>query len=387
MKMNEPRGTPLKKWDYRSWFIKLLCMLCFLLTFCIGVLRNWSTELPKQIMLDNRSVYVVLTAAHLKLGSDGSTRLRIIAHNLEMLLPLNNSLTMEMTKSILIVSHDGSRTDAQSFVDKWLKEGGKRLVTHVFWEPNDPVKVDLAKWVVPLRMMKQALASNAVRRVILINDSFLLVRKVPELLEERGDVLGLVWTGPTKDIKRHIQSYLRSLSARGILAFMDYYEKESKSLASVSQVIRKFEIYLGWAPTAVQVLYDAVVNGHPDSDAAQRELLPKGFPAIKLKKYHSPQDPWINQDKKSRPLVSPYFSEDIYRKSNHDLNHLSDKQLRNHFTSFGWEEGRVYSTLPLQIKGWLREFLVAQEANSTLAILEEHLQSINIEHNMAQRTI
>ena len=216
-----------------------------------------------------------------------------------------------------------------------------------------------------------------IRRVILINDSFVLIRKVPELFESRGDVLGLVWTGPPSDPNTHIQSYLRSLSATGALAFLNYCEKEIKSAVSVSQVIRKFETYLGWSPSGVQSLYEAAECGHPDSDDAQRELLPKGYPAIKLKKYHVPDDPWLQLDPESRPDISPSFSENVYRKSNHDLNHMSDKQLRNHFASHGWQEGRVYSNLPLKIKPWLGEFLVSRGAHSALEIFKDHLQVLN----------
>ena len=77
-------------------------------------------------------------------------------------------------------------------------------------------------------------------------------------------------------------------------------------------------------------------------------------------------------------MLSPSFSTDVYRKSNHDLNHMSDKQLRDHFSAHGWQEGRIYSNLPLRIKPWLEDFLTGRRAHKALKILESHLKALNI---------
>lgn len=73
---------------------------------------------------------------------------------------------------------------------------------------------------------------------------------------------------------------------------------------------------------------------------------------------------------------------------NHDLNYLSDSDLERHFAGDGKNEDRIYSsTLPLVIKGWLREVLMKKidggaEKNksseeSTIAILEDYLAALN----------
>ena len=68
---------------------------------------------------------------------------------------------------------------------------------------------------------------------------------------------------------------------------------------------------------------------------------------------------------------------------NHDLNHLSDEDLEKHFVEWGKNEDRIYSTLPLVIKDWLRKELMKEEQNnsdqkdSTFGILEDYLAALN----------
>ena len=68
---------------------------------------------------------------------------------------------------------------------------------------------------------------------------------------------------------------------------------------------------------------------------------------------------------------------------NHDLNHLSESDLGKHFKENGYKEDRIYSTLPLVIKDWLREELMKMEGKgsnneySTIDILEDYLVALN----------
>ena len=68
---------------------------------------------------------------------------------------------------------------------------------------------------------------------------------------------------------------------------------------------------------------------------------------------------------------------------NHDLNHLSESDLEKHFKEDGYKEDRIYSTLPLVIKDWLREELMKMEGKgnnneySTIDILEDYLVALN----------
>ena len=71
---------------------------------------------------------------------------------------------------------------------------------------------------------------------------------------------------------------------------------------------------------------------------------------------------------------------------NHDLNHLSDERLKKHFAENGKNEDRIYSSLPLVIKSWLREELIKMESDgddhdgggeSTIDILEAYLAALN----------
>ena len=115
-------------------------------------------------------------------------------------------------------------------------------------------------------------------------------------------------------------------------------------------------------------------------------LIPKGYPAIKLKKFFVTDDPWLSEPESSRSRLPPSFSASIYKRMNHDLNHLSDQDLEKHFAEDGKNEDRIYSSLPLVIKSWLREELVKMEGDgedhdgggeSTIAILEAYLEALN----------
>ena len=76
----------------------------------------------------------------------------------------------------------------------------------------------------------------------------------------------------------------------------------------------------------VSAIYE-FAGAHPDTDTAQKVLLPLGYPAIKLKKFFVTDDPWLYMNETSRPELPPSFSAITYKKMNHDLNHLSGSDL------------------------------------------------------------
>ena len=62
------------------------------------------------------------------------------------------------------------------------------------------------------------------------------------------------------------------------------------------------------------------------------------------------------------------------------MNHLSESDLEKHFAEDGKNEDRIYSTLPLVIKGWLKEELSSIEGEggeSSIRILEDYLEAEN----------
>ena len=101
-----------------------------------------------------------------------------------------------------------------------------------------------------------------------------------------------------------------------------------------------------------------------------------------MKKFFVTNDPWLLEDGTTRSPLPPSFSSAIYKAMNHDLNHLSEEDLEKHFVEWGKNEDRIYSTLPLVIKDWLREELMKEEQNSdqkdsTFGILEDYLAALN----------
>lgn len=109
-----------------------------------------------------------------------------------------------------------------------------------------------------------------------------------------------------------------------------------------------------------------------------KALVPKGYPAIKLKKFFVTDDPWLSEPETTRSKLPPSFSATIYKRMNHDLNYLSDEDAEKHFAEDGKNEDRIYSSLPLVIKGWLREELMKMGGEeSTIAILEAYLAALN----------
>jgi hypothetical protein len=350
---------------------------------------------------------VILVASHLRIR-DGQLRLRIIEHNLRMLSSSSSSTPSSSSSSgvvdsslprrecVLIFSIDDKDGDAiRSMVDDWRNStiassaALSGMISGVMYVPNDPVLVDASKWMRALYGILPRIRSDDAR-VMLMNDSFLLTRDVPEMWDETasGEVCGLAWTGDEKDPGRHIQSYVRTLSSCAVERFMAFYERNGKRVRNVNELITLFEVNLDWARRGgvgkggfrleggggdgggggkgygdadVSAIYD-YAGAHPDDDWAQRALLSRGYPAIKLKKFFVTDDPWLTANETSRPELPPTFSADVYRRTNHDLNHLSDSDLRRHFATSGKNEDRIYSgTLPLVMKGWMREELVRME--------------------------
>merc|ERR1711991_280389 len=95
----------LKPLKIIGYSVIILCVgaLCYL-----SIIGEWLQDSGADFTYGNLSA-VVLTAAHLKLGSEGTIRLNILAHILRMMLPVENVTAMAEVKSILIVSHDGAR--------------------------------------------------------------------------------------------------------------------------------------------------------------------------------------------------------------------------------------------------------------------------------------
>jgi hypothetical protein len=296
-------------------------------------------------------------------------------------------------------------------VDVWRNGTVAGFITDVMYVPNDAVLVDASKWMRALYdILPEIRRTNA--RVMLMNDSFLLTRDTPELWDDAcGEVCGLVWTADELDPARHIQSYMRTLSSCAVERYMLFYERSKGRVHNVNELIVLFEINLDWARRGkglrlgggrkddgsdadVSAIYD-YAGAHPDADKAQKVLMSQGYPAIKLKKYFVTDDPWLSMNETSRPQLPPSFSTVIYKKANHDLNHLSDSDLRKHFITYGKNEDRIYSgTLPLRMKGWLRKELIridgggnekdrrrergnANDGESTIEILESYLAAIN----------
>lgn len=456
----------------------------------------------------------ILVASHLRAGSDGQLRLRIIEHNLRMLSYSTSSsssraqlsssapeeedhataattmlaqgdneedfqLPKKKMECTLIFSLDENynatiRAMVQTWQNSILSSSNNNIISTsmniaILYVPNDNIMVDASKWMIalyPLLHSIQLLQQDS--RIMLMNDSFLLTRPTPELWNPTicGSVCGLVWTGPNdgSDPTRHIQSYIRTLDYCALLRYMDFYERNKKMVHNVNELIVLFEINLDWTHQEpegingrgssswwsnsllrgsssgksnggddrkednnrdVTALYE-YAGGHPDDEYAQHVLLRQNYPAIKLKKFFITDDPWLfavldKKDKanhnnitttlsevKEEENLPPSFSTTIYRRTNHDLNHLSDNDLCKHFRTSGKYENRIYSnTVPLVMKGWLRIELermmkeydyigvyssqaseeeedkwkggggVLRQADTTIAILDDYLVALN----------
>lgn len=307
---------------------------------------------------------LILTASHLR-SSDGELRLRIITHNLKLLFEEEAKLQPPL-KSIVIFSHDGDKSTLDT-IKHWKEQHGA-FVDEVKLVPNDAINVDVSKWMSVLDTTQNS-------DVMLINDSFLLLRPIPELWECNG-VCGLGWTAPKGDGSRHFQSYLRVLTTCEVDRYKSFYKLNSHS-KNVQELIQRLEVNLSWARNA-QALYE-YEGGHPDEDAVQKLLLHKGYPAIKLKKFFETNDSWLQLKQNGMgDRISPSLDLEVYRSKNHDLNHLSDKELENHFTNLGWKENRVYSKLPLVLKSWLeKELSTLPNQEEVMSILKDYLASLN----------
>jgi hypothetical protein len=402
---------------------------------CSSILPSSSSSSSSSSHESQSQSNIILVASHLRHGSDGQLRLRIIEHNLRLLSSSSrNTQSQSQLESILIFSLDENFTnEIHTMVNEWRHHIQQTIpavastITNIIYVPNDAILVDASKWMTALYdLLPKIRSSSSNARVMLMNDSFLLTRNTPELWDnnECGEVCGLAWTAPISDPTRHIQSYIRTLSSCAVERYMNFYERSKDSVHNVNELIVLFEINLDWARRRrrrrrrrwrgggggglkmqqssiggkgsnsgrdreedVSAIYE-YAGAHPDTDMAQKILLPLGYPAIKLKKFFITDDPWLSMSESSRPELPSSFSASTYKKMNHDLNHLSDSDLEKHFRENGKDEDRIYSsTLPLVIKDWLREELVSMDNNggmegggegqSTLAILEDYLAALN----------
>lgn len=244
---------------------------------------------------------LILMASHLRHGPDGEMRLRIIEHNLRLLAANEPSSTTDdhgdssnakqpstksPLKAILLFSIDtqSTQSEIQTMINTWRNQISQNndkhnvatnIISQIIYVPNDTTMVDASKWIVAIdQLLPEIQSSNA--RVMLINDSFVLTRPVPELWNDSicGEVCGLVWTASKDDPTRHIQSYVRTLSSCAVERYRRFYRDSSRNVHNVHELIEKFEMNLDWvngggSSEGVKALYESV-GAHPDADEAQK---------------------------------------------------------------------------------------------------------------------
>lgn len=239
---------------------------------------------------------IILLASHLRQGSDGEMRLRIIEHNLLLLAEQEHEeerlrevamkqITNDKTSSqisraksfkvVLLFSIDtkSSQSDVKAMINEWRQQIPNThlaydIISDIIFVPNDPTMVDASKWIVAIeQLLPEIQYTNA--RVMLINDSFVLTRNVPELWsDDCGDVCGLVWTAPEDDESKHIQSYIRTLSSCAVERYRNFYYQKKNDIRNVHELIVEFELNLSWVGGAISAIYD-YAGGHPDDEEAQ----------------------------------------------------------------------------------------------------------------------
>jgi hypothetical protein len=271
---------------------------------CSSFLRSFNKQQSKKSQSN-----IILMASHLRHGPDGEMRLRIIEHNLQLLAEHeseeeerqgddpeeqnnnnddkssssskpNDGKVKPPLKAILLFSIDtqSTQSDVQTMINTWRQQMPNahlayNIISQIIYVPNDPTMVDASKWIVAIeQFLPEIQSTNA--RVMLINDSFVLTRNVPELWsDDCGDVCGLVWTASKDDASRHIQSYIRTLSSCAMERYRNFYYQKKSNIRNVHELIVEFELNLDWAGGerggAVSAIYE-YAGAHPDDEAAQK---------------------------------------------------------------------------------------------------------------------
>jgi hypothetical protein len=266
---------------------------------CSSFLRSLKHQSNNNELPQSR---LILMASHLRHGPDGEMRLRIIEHNLRLLAANEPSSTTDdhddsnnakqpsqksPLKAILLFSIDtqSTQSEIQTMINTWRNQISQNndkhnvatnIISQIIYVPNDTTMVDASKWIVAIdQLLPEIQSSNS--RVMLINDSFVLTRPVPELWNDSicGEVCGLVWTASKDDPRRHIQSYVRTLSSCAVERYRRFYRDSSRNVHNVHELIEKFEMNLDWVDGGgggsggVKALYE-FVGAHPDADEAQK---------------------------------------------------------------------------------------------------------------------
>ena len=261
-------------------------------------LRRSSKSL--QIQTPTKQTRIILTASHIRHGSDGELRLRIIEHNLRQLISSNTNNdqpTIIINKSILIFSLDEQyKSEIQTMVTQWKSQLHSTIIPQsILYVVNDAILVDASKWMYALTTLPNLLSDiqstsnnkNEDVKVMLLNDSFILTRSPTELWNINcGQVCGLAWSSTSSDPSNHIQSYIRTLTPCAIERYMNFYYTTQDKVRNVHELIVLFEINLDWAKRRgrrgsssgkeeegrerdISAIYD-YVGSHPDEDDAQK---------------------------------------------------------------------------------------------------------------------
>lgn len=206
--------------------------------------------------------------------------------------------------------------------------------------PNDQ-RLDFGKWMSVLETVDVPPDG-----VVLINDSFFLLRPIPEFwhLVDSGawDMCG---TTHSNEISPHSKSFCRWHSADvGVPRLKGEFEKHKSRINSMKDVILTLEIGL-CSKLSWKAAYDYTSfcgEGHANihfNRAANARAVAQGYPVIKVKQLALIAYPATVRE------PPPNFRVEAYVALNPDLAHLRPDALKAHFIHNGQHEGRIYSKL------------------------------------------
>lgn len=273
----------------------------------------------------------------------------ILEHRLRLVdnYIVNNTLSDAHLEKYQKNNHDLKTLNKYELQQHWARfgrAGGRKIddgvvLIDITYTRNDSFLCE-GKWYRELLKLDPTRYSD----IILTNDSFFLLRDIPDfenLFDENIELTALL---SSNQIKFHYPDFLRRYSAKGLVKLRNYmaeqFQKFSSLPVEVEELIDIFEIHSSFIFDTVNVLYPAEPeycgNVHFDDEKIQTMVIKGDYPILKLKKVNR----HIYGD---RQWVPADFAFQTYLSLNPDLSaDLNEEQCLLHFLNYGKREGRMY---------------------------------------------
>jgi len=173
--------------------------------------------------------------------------------------------------------------------------------------------------------------------IILANDSYLIVNSLNNFLKLFKYNVELTALLKSYEVKEHYPDFLIRCNNDGFNKLIDFYKNNTKNILNYHNANYTIELEYYNLFSKINYLFDSgdfTANIHFNDKVNEDFLINKKYPVIKLKK--------LITTIYNNNILPIDFNSSEYNSLHNDLSHLTTEELKDHFITYGIDEGRLY---------------------------------------------